>query len=58
MANRIKVVNPASKDRAKAIPAKRWEELRPIIIRLWIDEDRAISEVIEIMTVEYGFMAK
>lgn len=52
------MVNPASKDRAKAIPAKRWEELRPIVIRLWIDEDRAISEVIEIMTVEYGFMAK
>jgi hypothetical protein len=58
MANRIKVVNPASKDRAKVIPAKKWEEHGPIITRLWIDEDKTISEVIEIMTVDYGFRAR
>ena len=36
---------------------KRWELLRPVIERLYLDENRPLSEVIEVMKTEHGFDA-
>ena len=36
---------------------QRWGLLRPVIERLYLDENRRLSEVIEIMKTEHGFDA-
>ncbi len=42
----------------KRISAKEWERQKPHIQALYIDEDRALEDVIEIMKVNYQFEAK
>ncbi|MCJ1437103.1 hypothetical protein MMC27_006488 [Xylographa pallens] len=37
---------------------KKWVILEPIIKRLYVDEDRELPEVIEIMRTRYGFQAE
>ncbi|KAI9807444.1 MAG: hypothetical protein M1833_000189 [Piccolia ochrophora] len=37
--------------------AERWEELKPTISRLYVDENRKLSEVIDIINSQYGFDA-
>jgi hypothetical protein len=36
---------------------ERWENLRPIITRLYVDKNRKLSEVMEIMKSQYAFDA-
>jgi len=36
---------------------KQWELLRPVIERLYLDENRPLSEVIEVLKTECGFDA-
>jgi hypothetical protein len=44
--------------RYNRISAKEWERQRPHIIALYITEDRALEDVIEIMRVNHQFEAK
>ncbi|MCJ1396055.1 hypothetical protein MMC18_008942 [Xylographa bjoerkii] len=37
---------------------KKWAILEPVIKQLYVDEDRKLSEVIEIMRTRYGFQAE
>ena len=37
---------------------KRWDYLRPTIVRLYIDEREHITELAEFMKEEYSFPAK
>ena len=42
----------------KRISAKEWEKQKPHIYALYIGEDRALEDVIEIMRVNHQFEAK
>ena len=43
--------------RAKTIPRLTWEQFRPVIEKLYIDEERKLSDVTQIMSQKYGFLA-
>ena len=43
--------------RTKGLPQSTWEQLRPIITKLYVDEERRLDEVICIMREQYGFDA-
>ena len=36
---------------------QKWDVLKPVIKRLYIDQDRKLTDVMEIMNAEYGFVA-
>jgi hypothetical protein len=50
-------ISPAPR-RYKRISAKEWEKQKPHIHTLYIDEDRALEDVIEIMGVNHQFDVK
>jgi hypothetical protein len=37
---------------------ERWEQLKPVISRLYVDENRKLPDIIEIVRARYGFDAK
>jgi Clr5 domain len=38
--------------------SERWELLKPDLARLYLDENRKLSEIIEIMKSQFGFDAR
>jgi hypothetical protein len=50
-------ISPAPR-RYKRISAKEWEKQKPHIHTLYIDEDRALEDVIEIMRANHQFEVK
>lgn len=51
---------PAYAGPAPPFPSKvndSWEHFRPTIQRLYIDENRQLTEVVRMMKTEYGFDA-
>ena len=43
--------------RAKTIPRLTWEQFRLVIEKLYIDEERKLSDVTQIMSQKHGFLA-
>ena len=37
---------------------EKWDILKPILKQLWIDENKKLADLIDIMRVEYGFIAE
>jgi hypothetical protein len=37
--------------------AERWEQLKPVITQLYVDDNLKLSEVIERIEAQYGFYA-
>ena len=37
--------------------AKKWEVLKPVIRQLYVDENQKLSDLIDFMRREYGFVA-
>jgi len=45
-----------NKARHLVLSKAEWEELRPIITRLYIDQDLTLTEVIKVIAQDYGFI--
>jgi hypothetical protein len=43
--------------RAKPLPPERWSQYRPIIVQLYINEERELEDVRRIMSQRYGLNA-
>ena len=43
--------------RTKAIPLSTWENFRPVIEKLYVEEELRLSDVSEIMAQQHGFCA-
>jgi len=39
------------------VPPDRWEQLKPVIERLYLNEKKKLSDVVEILKKDYGFDA-
>jgi hypothetical protein len=44
-------------DQLKAPYAERWELLKDVIVRLFVDEQNKLKDVVKIMEIEYKFYA-